>query len=209
MWQTKPCCQWRCLCTGPNSLLCKQVCVDETGRHELPKPPQPPHGTTTAMHAQLDAGADMMCTNIVETLHDCRECSKSFPCKVCLIGAIGKDGNENSGVHPLEESHLHIPATSTIDCVQVQCACSPHPARRSTLLGGDNIINSHPGLCWCDFTTMIVKHCNTGMFSLACQNNERLKDEFCVRGVVSAGNKPCSQPLIMPDLPACRQTQFV
>ena len=72
-----------CALPSARQLAAQCVHVDETTKLKLPEPPQPPHIITAAEPAQLDSGADVTCTNTVETLHeDHRECDKSSPCKV-------------------------------------------------------------------------------------------------------------------------------
>ena len=88
-------------------LAMRRANVHKMTKHKLPDPLQLQDDMTTAMRAQLDTGADMTCSNIVETLNDCREQSESFPCEVHLVGAIGKDGDKDLGVHPWGGGHLH------------------------------------------------------------------------------------------------------
>ena len=96
------------------------VHVNETTRHKLPEPPQLPCNIITTVRAQLHTGADATCTSIMEVLHDHRKHSKSFPCQVCLVSAIRKDSDKNSGVHPSGEGCLlHITATPPTGCVRV------------------------------------------------------------------------------------------
>ena len=81
-------------------LAMRRVHAHKTAKHEPPELPKSQSNMTSAMHAQLDTGADETCSNTVETLHDHREHSKSFPCEVCLVGAIRKDDDKDLGVHP-------------------------------------------------------------------------------------------------------------
>ena len=120
--------------------------VGEITKHEAPDPPHLPHDIATTTCAQLiNTGAHLACTDMIDILHHCHECSQAFTCKGQLAGSIGEDGDHNLGVFPQREGHLHIPATSTTGCLQVCCTCSPHFT--TTMLCKDDAVWSHPGLC--------------------------------------------------------------
>ena len=98
----------------------RRINIHDITKHNVPEPPALSHDLTTVVRAQLDTGADITCTNLIDVLHDYRQYSISFPCKIRLIGAIGQDGDPNLGIFPLGEGYLHIPASTNTGYVCIR-----------------------------------------------------------------------------------------
>ena len=60
----------------------RQINIHNITKHKVPKPPPVSHDTTVAIWAQLDTGADITCTNLMDILHMYCSYTSSFPCKV-------------------------------------------------------------------------------------------------------------------------------
>ena len=179
-------------------LQIRQIRVHSITKHQVDPAPNLKRDLTTVIRAQLDTGADITCTNLLHVLHDYKPYTKSFPCRVRLVGAIGNNGDENLGIYPLGEGLLHIPASTTIGYIPVRCVYSPHLT--STLLCEDDIIRTQAHLRLRDFTTTIVKYYEAGTFSLTCEHKNRRR-QFAIHGIITIGNKCYTQPLIIPSLP--------
>ena len=123
----------------------RRIKIHNITKHKVDPPPTLKRNLTTVVRAQLDTGADITCTNIKAVLHECKPHSQSFPCKVCLVGAIGKAGDKGLGIHPSGEGILHMPASTSTGFIPVRCVYSPHLT--STLLCEDNILCSQQNLC--------------------------------------------------------------
>ena len=115
-------------CTPPiaRTVQLRRIKIHNVAKHKVDPPPHLKQNLTTVIHAQLDTGANMTCTNVEAVLHDCKPCTQSFPCKVRLVGAIGEAGDENMGTHPLGEGTLHVPASTSSGFTPVRCVHSPH-----------------------------------------------------------------------------------
>ena len=84
----------------------KQIRINSINTDQLiPEPPFILHSDVpTTIRAQIDTGADLTCTNLIEILHDYCPYSKSFQCRIELVGAV----DSNDGTYPLGEGHIHV-----------------------------------------------------------------------------------------------------
>ena len=181
-----------------HNLQIRQIRIHSITKHQVDPAPKLQRDLTTVIRAQLDTGADITCTNLVHVLHNYKPYTKSFPCRVRLVGAFGDNGDKNLGTYPLGEGLLHIPASTTIGYIPVCCVYSPHLT--STLLCEDDIIRTQEHLRLRDFTTTIVKYYEAGTFSLTCEHKNKRR-QFALHGIITFGNKCYTQPLILPSLP--------
>ena len=154
-----------------HDLKIRRIRIHSITKHQVDPPPKLQRNLTTVIRAQLDTGADITCTNLLHVLHNYKPYTKSFPCRVRLVGAIGKNGDENLGIYPLGEGFLHIPASTQNGYIPVCCVYSPHLT--STLLCKDDIIRTQKHLRLRDFTTTIVKYYKAGTFSLTCNHKHK------------------------------------
>ena len=94
----------------PTSHRVKRIRVNSINTDQIiPDPPFIPHtDVPTTIRAQIDTGADLTCTNLIEILHDYSSYSKSFPCRIKLVGAV----DSNDGIYPLGEGYIHVPAST-------------------------------------------------------------------------------------------------
>ena len=133
-------------CTPPiaRTAQIRRMKTHNVTKHKVYPPPHLKRDLTTVVRAQLDTGADITCTNIKAVLHNCKPHSQSFPCRVRLVGAIGKTGEKDVGMHLLGKGTLHIPALTSSGFIPVRCVCSPHLT--TTLPCEDNILRSQHDL---------------------------------------------------------------
>ena len=152
----------------PTSHHVKQIRINLINTEQfILEPPFIPHSDVpTTICAHIDTGADLTCTNLIEILHDYCPYSKSFPCRIKLVGAL----DSNNGTYPLGEGYIHVPAAIKQGYVRIQCVYSPQLS--STLISEDDIIRSNPNLRLCDYTTIIYKYYDAGSISIVCTNRK-------------------------------------
>ena len=51
--------------------LCR-ININDISKHNVPKPPSLSHDMTNVVRAQLDTGANITCSNLIDVLHDYR-----------------------------------------------------------------------------------------------------------------------------------------
>ena len=183
----------------PTHTSTKSICIKSLQTDTIHPPPPIIYDRdiTTAIRGQLDTGADLTCTNLIEILHDYKSYSKSFPCRIKLVGAI----DSTDGVYPHGEGYIHVPADSHLGFIRIRCVYSPHLS--STLISEDDIIRSNPYLKLKEYTTAIYKYHDAGSVSIICTNHKKPSLTVAIHGILSHG-KSYTQPLHMPNLPAHR-----
>ena len=101
----------------PTSHRVKRIRINSINTDQIiPDPPFIPHSDVpTTIRAQIDTGADLTCTNLIEILHDYSSYNKSFPCRIKLVGAV----DSNDGIYPLGEGYIHVPASTKQEYVRI------------------------------------------------------------------------------------------
>eukprot|EP00536_Pseudo-nitzschia_multiseries_P018284 jgi/Psemu1/54921/gm1.54921_g len=92
----------------PISPHIKTIQINDLYTTPIPLPPPDiDHDITTSICAEIDTGAIVTCTNMVDTLHSYRPYGMSFPCPFKLTGAV-----DNKPIYPLDKGFIRVP-TST------------------------------------------------------------------------------------------------
>ena len=179
--------------TSSTSLNVVNVHSTTSTPHPLPPPTVYTSNISSTVRAQIDTGADITCTNLIDVIHNYKPYTKEFPCQLKLVGAI----NSTEGVYPHGEGYLHVPAANDNGYTRVRCIYSP--TLSSTLISEDDFIRSNPKLKLRDYTIEIYKFHDTNKLTIRCKHRLDDNKTIIIHGVISFG-KSYTQPLIMPDL---------
>ena len=60
------------------------------------------------VRTQIDTGADITCTNLIDIIHNYKPYTKEFPCQLKLISAI----DSTDGVYPHGKGYIYVPAVN-------------------------------------------------------------------------------------------------